>query len=171
MLTRPKKGEFAPNYSDYINKTEGENVADLIANYSGLLNQFVNDLPEHKANYAYAPGKWTVKDVLQHLLDAERIFTYRALRFARKDSTMLPGFEEDMYAANANAAQRSLQSLKEEFVSVRKATDLFFASLRDEQLQQKGTANNYSTTVQALAFVVFGHLLHHKQILEERYLQ
>lgn len=170
MLTRPRKGDFAPNYSDYINKTEGETIAQLIANYSELLNDFVNGLPEAKANFAYAAGKWTVKDVLQHLLDAERIFTYRALRFARKDTTMLPGFDEDMYAANANATQRSLQSLKEEFVAVRKATDLFFLSLQEDQLAQKGTANNYSTTVQALAFVVFGHLLHHKQILEERYL-
>jgi len=169
MLARPKKGEFAPNYLDYINKTEGENVRELIVIYSEMLNEFVNNLPENKANYAYAPGKWTVKDVLQHMLDAERIFTYRALRFARKDTTILPGFEEDFYAANANASQRSLQSLKDEFVAVRKATDLFFLSLEEEQLQQKGTANNYSTTVHALAFVVFGHLLHHKQVLEERY--
>ena len=111
-----------------------------------------------------------MKDVIQHLIDAERIFAYRALRFARKDATNLPGFDENSFAANANAGSRSLQSLQEEFKAVRKSTDLLLLSFTEEQLQQKGMGNNNSITVNAIAFITFGHLLHHKEILEDRYL-
>jgi len=170
-MARPQPGDFAAFYQDYINKTEGCNtISQLINQYSSTLNGFMNQLPESKADYSYADGKWTVKDLLQHLIDTERIMTYRALTIARKDSIVLPGFEENAYAANANAKNRSLQSLKEEFVAIRQSTDLFLLSLTVDQLLQKGTANKNAITVNALAFIIFGHILHHKQILEERYL-
>lgn len=169
-MARPVHGDFAPFYENYIGMAEGNTVQDLIARYSTELNTFIMSLPEAKADFAYAPGKWSVKDLLQHIIDTERVFTYRATRFSRKDTTHLPGFDENAYAANAAAATRSLQSLKEEFVVLRKATDIFLQSLSEEQLSLKGTANNYPITVNAVTFVIFGHILHHKQILEERYL-
>jgi len=169
-MARPKPGDFGPFYQKYIDKTRSETIKELISNNSSILNHFVNNIPESKAEYAYAEGKWTVKDLLQHMIDTERIMIYRALTIARKDSVPLPGFDENEYAANANTTTRILQSLKEEFVSVRKATDHFLLSLSEEQLQQKGIANGNPITVKALAYIVYGHALHHKQILEERYL-
>ena len=108
--------------------------------------------------------------MLQHLIDAERIFVYRATRFARKDNQSLLGFEENDYAQNGNAVTRTLQSLKEELSALRKSTNLFLENLNDDQLAQNGAANNNLITVNAIAFIIFGHLLHHKNIIEERYL-
>lgn len=169
-MARPATTEYASFYNNYINKTNVNSVQELIATYANTLNNFFNSLPEEKADFAYAENKWTVKDLLQHIIDTERIFTYRALRFARKDTTPVAGFEENEYALNANASNRTLEELKDEFVAVRKATDIFLGSLTDEQLMQFGTANGNAISVNAIAFIIFGHILHHKNILEERYL-
>jgi len=107
---------------------------------------------------------------LQHVIDAERVFAYRALRFSRKDATPLASFDENAYAQNANAKERTLQSLKDEFNALRHATDLLLQSFNAEQLNSKGIASNKSITVNALAFIIYGHLLHHKKLIEERYL-
>lgn len=168
-MLRPQPTEYAAFYASYISLATGNSVADVIANHSQIINQFYNNLPNEKADYAYAIGKWTIKDLVQHLIDAERVFIYRATRFARKDKQPLLGFEENDYANNANANNRNLQDLKEEFLALRKSTDLFLLSLNDIQLQQIGTANNNSITVNAIACIVFGHALHHKNIIEERY--
>lgn len=169
-MARPLSTDYAAWYAGYVNRTTGDNPKALIANYSAIINAFVENLPEEKANYAYAEGKWTVKQLLQHLIDSERIFVYRALRFCRKDATPLSGFEENDYAANDFSKQRSFSSIKEEFIALRKSTDLFIKHLNEEQLQQSGQANNNAVTVNAICFIIFGHLLHHKAILEERYL-
>ena len=169
-MTRPLENEYASFYKNYIALAIGNNVEEIIENHSNTLNYFYNSLPETKADYAYADGKWTIKDLLQHLIDAERVFVYRATRFARKDSQSLLGFDENDYARNANACNRTLQSLKDELSALRASTNLFLASLNDEQLSQKGAANNNHITVNAIAFIIFGHLLHHKNIMEERYL-
>jgi uncharacterized damage-inducible protein DinB len=169
-MARPLHGEYAPFYENYIGLAEGKNVQELITCYSDDLSYFINNLPEDKADFAYARGKWTVKDLVQHLIDAERVFTYRATRFSRKDTMHLSGFDENAYAANAGASARSLQNLKDEFTALRKSTDLLLQSFSGEQLSMKGTANNYPITVNALAFVIFGHIIHHRQIMEERYL-
>lgn len=166
---RPTEKDFAPFYKNYIDKVEGENVHELVGKYANQLNAFVEAIDEQKANYQYAPEKWTVKKVLLHIIDAERIFTYRALRFARFDATALNGFDEDEYALHSFAEQRTLASIKQEFLAVRKATDLLLLSFTDEQLKQKGLANNYTITVNALAFIIYGHALHHINVLKERY--
>ncbi|MGN6618942.1 MAG: DinB family protein [Ilyomonas sp.] len=169
-MPRPANGEFAPHFQKYIDLVKGNNIADIIANHEAELSSFYNALPEEKAEYAYAENKWTIKEVLQHLIDAERIFAYRALRIARNDSTPLPGFDEDSYAENANANSRSLSSLKDEFNAVRNASDKLLLSLTEEQLQHKGTSSNHSSTSNSFAYMIYGHLLHHKNILQERYL-
>ncbi len=169
-MPRPQQNEFASFYAKYIALATGENISEVIQNHSAAINEFYNSLPESKADYAYALGKWTIKDLLQHLIDAERVFIYRATRFARKDSQGLLGFEENDYAANANVSKRTLQGLKDELTALRKSTDLFLESLDEQQLQQIGSANNNPVSVNAIAFIVFGHLLHHKNIIEERYL-
>jgi uncharacterized damage-inducible protein DinB len=169
-MARPQQGDFASFYQTYIDKTKSETIKALIENNAAVLYHFIINIPEAKADYAYAEGKWTVKDLLQHMIDTERIMVYRSLTIARKDNINLPGFDENTYATQANASARILQSLKEEFVAVRKSTDQFLLALSQEQLQQKGMANGNPITVNALAYIIFGHALHHKQILEEKYL-
>jgi len=169
-MQRPLENEYASFYKNYIALATGNNINDVIVNHNNTISKFYSNLPEEKADYAYAEGKWTIKDLLQHLIDAERIFVYRATRFARKDNQSLLGFEENDYAQNANAITRTLQSLKEELSALRKSTNLFLENLNDDQLAQNGAANNNLITVNAIAFIIFGHLLHHKNIIEERYL-
>lgn len=169
-MARPQQGEYGAFYQTYIDKTKSDSVKSLIENNSSALAHFVMNLPESKADHAYAEGKWTIKDLLQHMIDTERIMVYRALTIARNDKFNLPGFDESNYAIAAKASTRTLQSLKEEFAAVRKSTDLFLLSLSEEQLQQKGIANNNPITVNSLVYIIYGHALHHMQIIEERYL-
>jgi len=169
-VPRPAPQDAAEFYHEYINHASGNSVAELIANHGVKLKEFYNSLPDEKANYAYAQGKWTIKELLQHIIDAERIFAYRALRFARKDLTPLASFDENAYAQHSYAAARTLRSLKDEFNAVRTSTDMMLSSFNDDQLNASGTASNKYITVNALAFIIFGHLLHHKAIIEERYL-
>lgn len=169
-MARPAPDESAPFYHNYINFAKGETLKEVIANHSEEIRKFYTGLPDAKENYAYAEGKWTVKELLQHLIDAERVFSYRALRIARKDKTPLAGFDENSYATNSFAAERSFQSLKEEFSSLRNANDIMLSTLNDEQLSQAGISSNHHITANALAFIIYGHLLHHQFILEERYL-
>lgn len=169
-MARPLSNEYAAWYAGYVNRTKGETPVELIQQYAATINIFIENLPEEKADFAYAEGKWTVKQVVQHLIDSERIFVYRALRFCRKDATPLSGFEENDFAVNDETANRSFASIKEEFIALRKSTDLFINNLNEKQLQQSGLANNHAVTVNAICFIIFGHLLHHKAILEERYL-
>ncbi len=125
---------------------------------------------EELGDKAYAPNKWTVKDLLQHLIDSERIFNYRALRFARMDATALPGFEENDYAANADASHRTMQDLMQEFIAVRETTIQLFTSFTDKMLLAEGTASGRRITTLALGYAIIGHQLHHYKIIEERYL-
>jgi hypothetical protein len=153
----------------YINLAEGNSVSEIVNKYAFDLQEFFNSLPEEKADYAYAPGKWTLKQVLQHLTDAERVFAYRALRISRNDTTPLSSFDENAYVDNGFSTQRALSSLKQEFNAVRAATDIFLLSLNEEQIMRLGTASNNPVSVNALAFIIYGHLLHHKNIFIERY--
>jgi len=169
-VARPALHDAAEFYHGYISHATGNSVTELIINHGAKLKEFYNGLPEEKADYAYAEGKWTIKELLQHIIDAERIFAYRALCFARKDSTPLPSFDENAYAEHSYAAERTFQSLKDEFNAVRASTDLMLSSFNEDQLNASGTASNKHITVNALTFIIYGHLLHHKAIIEERYL-
>lgn len=169
-MAKPQASEFPPYFGRYIAKVEAENVAAAVHRYAEELNRFYTGLPEEKADYRYAPDKWTLKELLQHVIDTERIFSYRVLRISRGDQTPLPSFDENTYAANSKAGDRSFASLKEEFLAVRKATDLLLLSLTEEQFQQQGVASGLPVTANAIGYITFGHLLHHKEVLEERYL-
>lgn len=168
-MPRPQANECAPYYTRYINLVEGNSISEIVNKYAFDLQEFYNSLPDDKANYAYAEDKWNLKQVLQHVTDAERVFAYRALRICRNDKTPLSSFDENAYVANGFAEQRALSSLKQEFNSVRAATDIFLLSLNDEQIMRMGTASNNPVSVNALAFIIYGHLMHHKNIFTERY--
>lgn len=133
--------------------------------------KFVQDIPMDKYDYRYAKGKWTIKDIIQHLIDTERIFAYRALRFARNDSTALPGFEENAYAAVANGSDRKLQEMLVELALVRQCTIALFKSFTEEDLLRRGVASGYNLSVRAVGFIIIGHQNHHMKIFKERYLE
>jgi hypothetical protein len=170
-MAKPTPGTYPAYFENYIKLVEVDTPQEAIEKYTASLDSFFTAIPSAKHLYKYAEEKWTVKEMLQHIIDTERIFAYRALSIARKDKTPLPGFDENAYAiAAANTNHRSWDSLIDEFKAVRKSTDLLLQSFNEEQLQQNGTTNERPNTVNAIGFIIFGHIIHHKKILEERYL-
>ena len=169
-MPKPLQTDYPPFFHGYISQIDLEDIHDAVHHLSYPLTYFYLNLPEEKADYAYAPGKWHLKDVLQHVIDTERIMQYRLLRIARNDNTALPGFDENNYAAQANAGARSFISLKEEFKALRKSTDLLLLSLHISQLNHIGVTSGQPISANAVAYIIFGHLMHHKKVVEERYL-
>lgn len=169
-MARPHTSEYAPYYSTYIDKVpEGEIISLLQQTFEGF-QSLLSTVEESKADYRYAPEKWTIKQVLQHIIDTERVMAYRALRVARGDDTPMPGFDQDVFADSANVSNRSLASQIEELRYVRQSTILFYQSLHQDDLLRKGTASANPVSTRSLAYIILGHLLHHQEILEERYL-
>jgi uncharacterized damage-inducible protein DinB len=163
--------EYASFYANYINQVSNEyTLLEELEISVHRLVKFVQNIPLDKFDYRYAEGKWTIKDILQHLIDAERIFAYRALRFARNDKTALASFEENSYVDEANANNRSIQSLLSELLVVRQATLSLFNTFTETELLRIGIASNNPMSVRALGFVIIGHQNHHQKIFEERYL-
>ncbi|MGV9005037.1 DinB family protein [Flavobacterium sp.] len=166
-----KPNEYAPYFLNYINQVSEEySMKEELEISVHRLIKFVQNIPLDKFDYRYAEGKWTIKDILQHIIDTERIFVYRALRIARNDRTELPGFDENNYATEANGSSRSIQSLLTEFTTVREATLSLFKSLSTQELLRIGTASNNPVSVRAIGFMIIGHQNHHQKIFEERYL-
>ena len=164
--------EYAHYYKPYIDalaadeKSIVEHLNDTLDDAIGVLS----NLPKEKQIYSYAEGKWTIKELLQHIIDSERVFAYRALRFARNDTTTLPGFEQDDYRAIYNANKRDFKDLLEELVLTRKSIILLFKSFGEEELMRIGIASGTNMSVRALGYVISGHLQHHLNIIKKRYL-
>jgi Protein of unknown function (DUF664). len=169
-MHKPEKSEYDPYYEKYISLVPDDNIKDILAGQSTELRDLFNGLSDRKGTYAYADGKWTVKEVLSHLIDGERMFAYRAFRISRGDKTPIEGFEQDGYIENSHANQRSFFELLDEFKLLRKANVIFYRNLRDDDWLRIGTANNVEVSVRAIAFVMAGHITHHVNILKERYL-
>lgn len=165
------KNEFAPFYANYIAKANNHlSIIDGLIQQSTLVADFFKSIPSNKLNYRYSEDKWTVKDVFLHLIDAERIFAYRALRIARNDNTDLPGFEENDYVIEALACDRAISSLLEEYKMVRNSTICLFKSFSNEQMKRLGIASNSSVSVRAIGVIIQGHEKHHLDVIKERYL-
>ena len=161
----------APFYQRYINNVPDDgNLLIHLEDIFSETEELILPLSEEKMNYSYAPGKWTIKDMLIHMADSERIFIYRALRFSRGDETALPGFEEGAYAEHARANDREKEDILREFSLVRESSIAFIESLSDDALNRKGTANGYPVSVRLLVNMIYGHHKHHLNILRERYL-
>ena len=169
-MPRPDLSRVPEFYHGYISKVKENDLMPALRNSTSELFDMLNAIPKEKYEYRYAEGKWTVKDVVQHMIDGERVFTYRALRFARKDDTPLPGFEENLFAQTAKADKRNWNDLVEEFSALRKASEAMFASFDNDQLEATGVANERSTYVLGIGYILAGHVLHHCQIIKERYL-
>ena len=167
---KPDESEYLPYYGRYIALvSDGDVVATLEAQMRET-QALLGGMPASMATYRYAPGKWSVNEMLGHVADSERIFAARALRFARADATQLPGFEQDDYVRNSSFDSYPLSDLAAELDTVRRSTIYLFRHLTEEAWQRAGVANNAKVTVRALAYIIAGHELHHRGILQSRYL-
>jgi uncharacterized damage-inducible protein DinB len=168
-MKRPEAGEYAEFYAGYISKVPGTDVLGVLESQRLHMAQLFAGRSERDGNLRYAPGKWTIKEVLGHITDTERIFAYRALRFARGDQTPLPGFEQNDFVKNGGFAARTLADLVDEFGAVRSASISLFRSFDEEAWSKRGVASQRPVTVRALGFITAGHQIHHRMILEELY--
>ena len=169
-MTKPEKSEYDPYYERYISLVDENSLLETLAAQPGeLKNQFAS-MPDEQGLYAYAEGKWTIKEVLGHLIDGERMFAYRIFRISRGDKTPIEGFEQDGYIENAYSNSRSMADLIEEFRLLRDANIFFFRNLRQDDWLRTGTANKAAISVRALAYIMAGHIRHHIDILRDRYI-
>ena len=157
-------------YHKYVLLANNDDLETAFEKHQKRASSFLKSIPRKKWKHSYSEGKWTIKEVVQHIIDAERIFAYRALCFARKDKTPLPSFDENLFAANSNANERTKKDLIAELMLVQKSSALLFNSFNEEQLNQPGVASGQPTYVKGLGYILVGHTLHHLNILEERYL-
>lgn len=169
-MNRPETTEFAPYYNTYISLVADDEIIPVLDQQPGQLEQIISGLPEEKGVFAYAEGKWTIKEMLSHLIDGERMFAYRVLRISRGDKTPIEGFEQDGYIENSNANNRSFAELLEEFGLLRKANLLLLKNLSDDASRRIGTASENAVSVRALVYIMAGHIKHHINILNQRYL-
>jgi uncharacterized damage-inducible protein DinB len=160
--------EYVPYQMNYIKLVSEENILKGLIDQKEEMIHFFKSIPVFKQEYSYEAGKWTIKDLLLHLIDAERIFAYRALRIARNDSTALPGFDENAFVVAANANERDFETLLKEYVSVREATLSLFENFSATDLLKLGTASGASVSVRGIGYCLLGHELHHKQVIIER---
>jgi uncharacterized damage-inducible protein DinB len=170
MKTSPDPATLPAFYQGYVAHVGNQNLMDALRSCIVETTTLIHSIPESKGEYRYAAGKWSIKELLCHMQDAERIFAYRALRFARNDQTELPGFDEQSYAPNANAHSRTLSQLADEFNRLRLTTLDLFESFTPEMLARCGKANNNMVSVVNLGYIIAGHEVHHRNILIERYL-
>lgn len=167
---RPKAEDHIPYFSRYIELVKENDVIAALENDQDAFLSFIKSIPESKAEYAYAPEKWTIKQVINHVIDTERIFSYRALCFARGEKQTLPGFEENDYAANANLEHTDLLTLAQEFDVVRRATIFLFKQFGEKELLFPGTMASGKANALSLGFTICGHGKHHVNVMKERYL-
>src|SRR5215212_3841265 len=169
-MHRPEKKEYDPYYEKYISLVEKEDIVDLLERQRSEISDAFGGLGEGRGMFSYGDGKLTIKEMLSHMIDGERMFAYRALRISRGDKTPIEGFEQEGYIENSHANKRLFEDLIKELNLLREANLLFFRNLEGEDWKRSGTANEKEISVRALAFIMAGHIRHHLNILNERYL-
>lgn len=169
LMNPPDPNEYNPYYGRYVSLVQDDDIIDMLGSQPTRIQDLLKGVPEEKGKYRYEDGKWSVKELLGHLLDGERIFAYRVLRISRGDETPIEGFEQDGYIENANSDDRSFAELLEEFTLLRRANMLLFNNLDDAGWARTGTASDSKVSVRALAYIMAGHIEHHLVILKERY--
>jgi len=169
-MSRPQPAEYDPYYQKYVGLVPEDEIVPALDGQTDELDKLFDGVPEEKGTFAYADGKWTLKEVLSHLIDGERMFAYRVFRIARGDKTPIEGFEQDGYIENSHANRRTFSELLNEFRLLREANVLFFKNLETGDWVRTGTANNVEISVRSLAWIMVGHIRHHTAILRERYL-
>lgn len=170
-ITRPSEDEYAPMYAGYVRRVPEGDLRGALRAQLGTTLALLRTIGESRGDHRYAPEKWTIKEVIGHVIDTERVMAYRALRVGRGDATPLPGFEQDDYVPNGNFGQRSIAGLAEELEVVRRSTIMLFQHFDEAALVRRGTASGAPVTPRAIAYVIAGHELHHVDILKSRYLE
>ena len=168
--SRPASNEYAPYYGRYIDRVPAGDIVEILRTQIVETSSFLRGIPSDRTTSGYAPGKWTIRDIVGHLADTERVMSYRALRFARGDRTPLPGFEESEYAPHAHASDREMTDLVHELEVVRASTVALFTGLPANAWGRAGNASENEISVRALAAVIAGHERHHLAVIRERYL-
>ncbi|HEX7845118.1 MAG TPA: DinB family protein [Chitinophagaceae bacterium] len=169
-MPRPDLSRVPEFYHGYINNVKQDDLAAAVKEHTAIFEDFFNKIPAGKREFRYAEGKWSIKEILQHVIDAERVFVYRAMCFSRKDQTPLPSFDENAYADNSKAGKRNWEEMREEFRTLRRSTELLFGSFDEEQLETSGIASGKPIYVRALCYIAIGHAAHHLNVIKERYL-
>lgn len=167
---RPSKSEYAHYYADYVANVPKGNIVDILNAQMHESYTFFNSIPGDKAFSSYKEGKWTVKQVIGHLIETERVFAYRALAFSRRDPNPLPSMDQDSYVKYSNYNSRTISNLANEYLAVRIATTHLFQNMTKEMISLKGTASGFEFTVRSLPFIIAGHELHHLHVIREKYL-
>jgi len=169
-IGKPDTTEYLPYYGKYVSLVPDGDILTVLGKQIEETVALLNSIPESRASFRYAPDKWSIKELVGHVIDTERIFAYRALRFARNDKTPLPGYEQDDYVSNASFDSCRLADLSSELSSVRQSTLFLFKHLDEDAWMRRGQANDAEASVRALAHIIAGHELHHREILRSRYL-
>jgi hypothetical protein len=169
-MQRPNQTDYLPYQEVYIKTVEGNNILKVLGEQLVSITEFINSIPEDKGIYSYSNYKWTIKEVIEHITDTERVFAYRALCIARGEKKILPGFDQDDYAKAADSNNRKLSDLVDEFRKVREANLSLFKNFNDDVINKRGNVNNYQITVNAILYIIAGHANHHLNILKEKYL-
>ena len=169
-MNRPERSETGDYYYTYIDQVPDEPILNVLRSQELHFMPFLLKIPEEKGNHRYEEGKWSIKEVIQHINDTERIFCFRGLALSRNEKNPIPGFEQDDYVAAVDLSNRSIQSLAAEFLSIRKASLSFYKSLDDEMSVRSGTASGFPMSVRSTAYIIAGHLAHHQDVLLDRYM-
>ncbi|MBA4405969.1 hypothetical protein C0389_01715 [bacterium] len=170
-MKHPQKDEYAAYYHTYVDKVPNGDIIKTLKKQSNQIYKLFKNVSKKESLFRYSPGKWSVREIMGHMIDTERVFVYRALRFARNDQNDLPGFDENEYVRQSNYNDIKLRELVEEFCALRRSNTMMFKNFSDEISLRKGRANGNQFTVRALAFIMAGHVNHHLTIIKERYLK
>lgn len=169
-MAKPNFTDYPEYFGRYISQVAEDDLGTAFRNQQPVIQQFLHSISEKESVSVYAPGKWSIKRLLQHVIDAERIFNYRALCIARGETVSLPSFDENRYADNSDGDARSWESLASEFLHLRVSTEDLYNSFTPQMLNTKGKASDKDITVLSLGFITVGHVIHHKKVIEEKYL-
>ncbi|OBY77621.1 hypothetical protein BBG47_20875 [Paenibacillus sp. KS1] len=170
MLTQPLPSEYGEAFANYISQVPAGDLQEMLAEQLEQMTKLISNLSKEQGEYRYAPGKWSIKEVLGHIADTERVMAYRLLRIARGDQTPLPGFDEGLFMSGSTFDSMPMSELLEDYQAVRHATLTLLRGLTDEAALRTGTTNNMTISARALAYTIAGHELHHLHVLKERYL-
>jgi hypothetical protein len=168
---KPELSEYGPYFGRYVTLVSGANIVNVLQDQLASTRAVLDAISEEKSNHRYAAGKWSIKELVGHVSDSERVFAYRALRFARNDATELSGFDQDIFAANTNFGNIPMRNIVQEYDAVRRSTLFLLKHLPEGAWMRRGIANKTEVTVRAIAFSIAGHELHHMAILQDRYLK
>lgn len=169
VIARPQPDEYAPHYERYLSKLPGNDILAILDQQRREMLLLLSSRKEADGDLRYAPGKWSVREVVGHICDCERVLAYRALSIARRDQTPLPGFDENAWAENAPWASRHMEELVEDYIAVRRASISLFRNLDEAAWGRRGVTNKNEVTVRAIAYIIAAHELHHRSMLEEKY--